>query len=129
MDHKEKFFAQYWGLDVLIRNPHIVEYSDVIECVSHNWSGWGTACLNLKSTSRMTDDEARVVAIQNRFNGNFDAYPKVGRSILSMAFSENDNNICLPVESADFLRSLGYALPWNGYSIVFMIENGWIKLI
>lgn len=31
-------------------------------------------------------------------------------------------------EQSDYLRSQGYAIPWNGISVDDMVEAGWIKL-
>lgn len=34
----------------------------------------------------------------------------------------------IEVGEADYLRSMGYALDWNGITVKEMVEFGWIKL-
>ena len=112
-ENKEKFFAQYWGQNVLSINGgevrevttdmnHVLCYDKMYE--SH---------LSIKSLSNITeeDKEYRHKLILEIY---FDVSPQ--------------NRILLEHHYSDYLRSKGYALPWMGLSVEEMIEAGWIKL-
>jgi hypothetical protein len=123
-ENKAKFFALYWGQRIMSYR-YLKEYQ-----LSSPLSVWteNVVYLELKSLSQISDEDARVIAEQNRFNGNYDVFPKVGRDILRRVFELEDSQMCLPTESADYLRSKGYALPWMGLSVDEMVDGGWIKL-
>jgi hypothetical protein len=124
-ENKIKFFTLYWGQFVGIDYERGIDARHVIESSMIKI----TDCVSLKPLSSISDEDARAVAEQNRFNGNYDVFPKVGRDILRRVFELKDSQMCLPMESADYLRSRGYALPWLDISINEMVEAGWIKLI
>jgi hypothetical protein len=95
--------------------------------------------INLRSVDQLTDDEAVIVAFQNRFIGNTDPdiCAKVGRDILKRVFEDKQSNMCIPFECADYLRSIGVLLPFtyldeNNKPITLqpdeIIARGWAKI-
>lgn len=75
----------------------------------------------LTPLSDITDAHAAIIADMNRYdkNANIKVRAKVGRDILNRIFVDNYKNhpICLPYECADYLRELGYALPYKGIDL------------
>ena len=129
--NKAKFFAQYWEQELVKGTGNIGDNFEFVDYVlsDESLANFSESYLLLKSLSQISDEDARVIAEQNRFNGNYDVFPKVGRDILRRVFELEDSQMCLPTESADYLRSKGYALPWMGLGVKELIEAGWIKLI
>lgn len=131
-ENKEKFFAQYWGCEVMKYYDHLrpmkVDYIDFIDMKYDMF-------LELRPISLITDEDAKEIAIQNRFTHgeNEQVFVTVGKDILDRVFNgekyEVTMPICLPYESADYLRSKGYAIPWMGLSIGKLQEYEWIKLV
>lgn len=152
---KAKFFALYWGNNVVCSHPENFE-----KCY-----------LNLKPLSQINDEDAIEVAkISLRKNQDWIPFeiikwdwcwrvivnrepsitnPSVNlEMIIKIDFDVNENEIFfewdhihskgIGVEQRhlpnaiyvyDFLRSRGYVLPWMGLSVDEMVEAGWIKLI
>ncbi|MFP7656107.1 hypothetical protein [Chryseobacterium proteolyticum] len=149
LENKARFFAQYWGQNVYRIKDGIDEPGKNI--INDDL----VAFLELKPLSMISDEEAIEVAkivSPMLFEGNGDDGGHVvdktekewisvihKRKIISVDIDfdgyvyeyHEDENYLRPIRSSygtDFLRSKGYALPWNGLSVEKMIEYGWIKI-
>lgn len=107
LENKAKFFAQYWGQEVLTTFFGSGFYIDRdLYPISS-----GSFFLVLKPLSSITDEDAGESGYDN------------AKSMLS------DNYLVNSPYVFDYLRSRGYALPWMGLSVEQLIEYGWVKLI
>jgi len=111
IEKKSKFFAQYWGQDVLYIprteqtwNVFSFQDEDGKDVVSESY-------LLLKPLSSITDEDAIFLKHQE----NIDAVKYYER------WGVNSYD-------TDYLRSKGYALPYMGLSVEKLIEYGWVKL-
>lgn len=119
-ENKEKFFAQYWGQDVLFDYPAKLGPYPINH--SRNWEH-EAHLLYLKPLSSISDEDAIELGYQicdDTLNANY------GMSPSGCFLDEMDEFLS---SDADYLRSKGYALPWMGLSVYEMIEAGWIKLV
>lgn len=128
LENKAKFFAQYYGLKCC-------NYYDFLKrkrtCHVNGFSSHRIyeSYLELKPLSSITDEDAIKVARLN---------PSVEKDGFLIGMSSErairfaKNNIYFlqyKTETADYLRSKGYALPYMGLSVENQIEYGWVKLI
>ena len=121
LENKAKFFAQYFGQEVLIANPH-VNQKNPFKCeqpfIYHNTD---IAWLELTPLSQISDEDAIEIS---KF------YPSFGsdiRNAVKELFQEW-NVLELSIETGDFLRSKGYALHYMDLSVEDLVEYGWVKL-
>ena len=125
LENKSKFFAQYWGQDVLCR---VIFGKNKNEIIMHN-----TPCSNLKlgeiidsylelkPLSRISDEDAIEISKE---------YPAFGSNIRNSVkelFQEFDD-LELSIKTGDYFRSKGYALPYMDLSVEDLVEYGWVKL-
>jgi len=119
-EEKARFFAQYWDQLILIDTLIAV---NGVKKVNATWNFKHSAfCLLLKPLSSITDDDAIEVAKQMAYDDNLDINGK------SQVIHWEANWKLIPLISSDYLRSKGYALPWNGHSVEEMIQFGWVKI-
>jgi len=135
IENKAKFFALYWGQQVLCwksdtssHKHKIVGGHSIANMVknTHNLNEY----LGLKSLSQISDEDAIEVAKLHGFvsfegveinsNGYYVLQPRGRKSFIFFV------DMWLP--ETDYLRSKGYALPWKGITVEKMIEYNWIKL-
>ena len=113
LENKAKFFAQYWG-QKCGKNKYCnlsVNKSNILN-ITH---------LELKPLSQISDEDAVEIS---KF------YPSFGsdiRNAVKELFQEW-NVLELSIETGDFLRSKGYALPYMDLSVEDLVEYGWVKL-
>lgn len=102
LQNKAKFFAQYWGQELIQAEGYEKKFN-----VSDMYvSGFdGKEWLELKPLSSITDEDAK----------------KLGYSSPLLLKKHSSFHV-------DELRALGYALWWHGLSVEKQIEYGWIKL-
>lgn len=113
-ENKEKFFAQYWGQDIIHHDD--IQYTGYYNSVDEQHmydSGVDGYCLVLKPLSLISDEDANVL----------------GFLCKEIFLNYNNRTGILSTFQTDYLRSKGYALPWVGLSVEEMVESGWIKLI
>lgn len=121
-DLKERFFAMYWGQKVMYWIPKFdaVYVKPVLGQVESTY-------LLLRPISSLSDDEAVEVAriVKPHVEWIHDA--KYGKSFVK---DLNFTQCVFPIHShaADYLRSIGVALPFLGHSVEELIAAGWIKL-
>ena len=127
IENKARFFAQYWGQRVLIRNYDNPVYDDKIILNEFNYDGWlSIAILELTPLSQITDEHAKWIIEKENFIGLFEDV------VLSEDFLNYligiKNGKCNKYEVIDYIRKKGYALPFEDISVDEQIEFGWIKL-
>lgn len=116
LEEKAKFFAQYFGQEVLKYYsafggliPHYLEVSaeELSQMHFHVDS-----FLELTPLSQISDEDATILGFNSK-----------------QEFIENHSyGDSLEQFELDHLRSKGYALPWLGISVEEQIKRGWIKL-
>lgn len=109
---KAKFFALYWGQDVMVKSMSF-------------------AYLLLKPLSAITDEDAIEVAIIAGNSSYTDDRRAYNGRLLLQEFLRRQCNVYGEdwLKLFDYLRSRGYALPYMGISVEQQVEAGWIKLI
>lgn len=174
LENKTKFFAQYWGQDVLCR---VIFGKNKNEIIMHN-----TPCSNLKlgeiidsylelkPLSQISDEDINFVAkvchqvpnltfeIKRQDDivhaTNMDNYGIERHICINFKYATINCNMRIPddndklvnykvnvaeihmnasrvvgyIQSVDYLRSKGYALPYNDLSIDDLIKKGWLIL-
>lgn len=124
--NKEKFFAQYWGQKVgKVNSYHQNVISKVCEA---NISS--IDYLELKPLSSITDEDAeKVRTLQMHFPINLSmTFDLKDEFMVCLESKYSDNYEVVNVNSVDYLRLKGYALPWMGLSVEKLQEYGWVKL-
>lgn len=103
LENKAKFFAQYWGQNVV---GNIGDY-------------FNRTYLELTPLSQISDEDAIEVS-ERCVPGNDKRIDNIKQHCRIYAMQSS--------LISDYLRSKGYALPWNGITVEEQIEFGWIKL-
>lgn len=130
LENKAKFFAQYWGQEVLIANPdnnQTIPFNNINPWIYHNTD---IAWLELKPLSSITDDELGTIA---RFYNRTATNVYIDQDQLTFDYYHGDETHSAAVElnsgyCLDFLRSNGFAMEWMGLTVGQLQEYGWIKL-
>lgn len=126
LDNKAKFFALYWGQNILSNGIEIG--GNVGDCDENLF-------LLLKPLSSITDEDAIVIGRlhghQDNEDNNWgdDYLLGVGKRV-AFHFPDFRTPVCVSdtLDMIDYLRSKGYALPWKGLAVKYMVQDGWIKL-
>lgn len=129
LENKSKFFAQYWRQNVLGKN----KYGYVGVCPNLFLDFQGDEYLELKPLSSITDDDAvEVIGLKefvlrqnNKESGDFGCSAS---NIFVNTLYCKDESYLIGNRQLDYLRSKGYALPYNGLSVNQLLEYGWVKL-
>ena len=117
-ENKAKFFAQYWGQEVIRGNDkQIWPVCSSINLSHENW--W----LELKPLSDISEEYAIEVAIMLGCNDKNSREFMISYGKDHVRRVENRKS-----DIVDFLRSRGYLVPWLGLSCEEIIEAGWVKL-
>lgn len=131
LENKAKFFAQYWGQNILRYHNagvHTIVDENVLNPkknnIKHSW-------LELTPLSAISDEDAIEVAL---LCGGANSVSH-GKEILKAVFGNHFNNRYSSNPPAgyytdiiDFVRSKGYAVPYLNLTVNQMIEYGWVKL-
>ena len=121
---KARFFAQYWGQEVLrFTHPNLLDDIWRVNELEDDLAG-RYGYLELKPLSSITDEDAAEVA---RLMGRFGLYVYLinqGRGFINSAGIP----FRLPIKVYQYLQSKGYALPFMDISVTTFIEAGWVKL-
>ena len=115
LENKSKFFAQYWGQEVL--NGNGLVYSATMKTKLNDNGDY----LELKPLSSITDEDYNFIMNDKVMNPDLEnGDPLFTFAIGGLRMSD--------LTTTDYLRSKGYALPWMGLSVEKLIEYGWVKL-
>ncbi len=130
--NKAKFFALYWGQDVL---SEWGERLIVVDGKMDRVYDISEMFLQLKPLSAISDED--FITLCEILDPNKETYQNQKdvleyKSQIELILSETNIGDPFPIVRAfkliDYLRSKGYALPWMGLSVEQMVESGWIKL-
>lgn len=129
-ENKAKFFAQYWGQDVLCSEMYGdggTVYSATMKdsSIKNEW-------LELKPLSSISDEDAIEVAKIFNIGHLRGTTVSLIKSILSALDgstnkSETTEFVLNWINALDFLRDRGYLVPFLGLSCEELIEDGWAK--
>jgi hypothetical protein len=117
VEAKARFFALYWGQEVLKASVYTHEVSAAYNLKHKSFY------LSLKPLSSITGvDTFEIGRI-------LQVYPEDVVPWLNGDSVHEDFQSAFTFQHAiDYLRSRGYALPFMGWSVEQMVEAGWIKL-
>jgi len=133
LENKGRFFAQYYGQDVLTVGNAICDNTEeywIEKSLQH------TQYLFLKPLSLISDEDA-IECLKLFGLTNFkDLNENNNKQDLFAIFSGDDMDIVTPneyhptiyLQLYDYLRSKSYALPYMELSVEQQIEYGWVKL-
>lgn len=144
LQNKAKFFAKYWGQDIFHwKYPEYATKDNYIQQVGE-FIGKYSQCgyLELTPLSQISDEDAIEVAkiYQSNIRGisllgiggvSKEEILKAGLEFckrINGNYWNNYVNVFQMLWAFDFLRSKGYALPYNGITVDEQIEFGWVKL-
>lgn len=123
IENKQRFFGLYLGQEVLKGNAkNHDKHTVTTTLLSKDWLS-GQTCLELRSISEITDDEAIEVS---RLAGWRVPIAIAGREIIRKMNSEDGR--CTPIEILsimDYLRSRGFLLPFMDLSEEQILAYGW----
>lgn len=131
LENKAKFFAQYWGQNILRYEPDLGYHRIVNDYKIGNADEF---VAELKPLSQITDEDALAVY---RFHYPLEKWDdKEERNSIDtqeavewLKYHYNEvGYIKLTAEGSDYLRLKGYAVDWACISVEQQIEWGWIKL-
>ncbi|WP_284464864.1 hypothetical protein [Chryseobacterium sp.] len=121
LENKAKFFAQYWGQNVMMWNEADSNSHQKIGVSYMTKYGVSNRRLELKPLSSITDEDYKFIMNDKVMNPDLEnGDPLFTFAIGGLRMSD--------LTTTDFLRSKGYALPWMGLSVEKLVEYGWIKL-
>lgn len=136
-DVKCRFFAQYWGQNVLgsthFKNTKAVMFNyDLFGSLNTSkglisaTEAFKTYFLWLKPLSKITDEDVEELLpyVSFQFSSKYtdeQIKKEIKKSVLDTEM--------IPSELFDFLRSKGYALPFMNYSVADLISFGWVQLV
>lgn len=128
-ENKARFFALYWGQEVIRRKDFVNTLHKVSE---HMQLGHNNLYLELIPLSQITDEDAEFVIgsiecqmSQSDINNGCYGMSPSGIFIDSLM---GHNSYHLGYREVDYLRFKGYAVKWVNISIEKQIEYGWVKL-
>ncbi len=137
LENKAKFFALYWGqrVEMLIESYGI---NATLWLVNPKDIGINSF-LELKPLSSISDEDAIEVTKILKYkeddyfvkNFGFEAFEYLKDEINESKhgfLGHVVNESSRVVAAADYLRSQGYAIPWNELSVEKLVEYGWVKL-
>lgn len=136
LENKAKFFAQYWGQNVLTR-PHCggkkwilgdeVSIQSALSKQGYDYQYF----LELKPLSSITDEDLEKISFnfpEGTKDIEFDFLPDNYKFHWKAKKGIKVKEGFLALKDFDYLRSKGYALPWLGLSVEKQIAYGWVKL-
>jgi len=130
LENKAKFFAQYWG-QAVIQDVDNSGVSQIYPVVQSNMYRFEESILLLKPLSSITDEDLELlvpIVQSTSYHGSY-LKPNMVKQIFNDYLNKGSSlHGTQWWQMKDFLRSKGYALPYNGLSVEKQIEYGWVKL-
>lgn len=129
LENKQKFFAQYWGQNVLKLSKEISPF--VLNDRSRICSESGF--LELTPLHLISDEDAIELIGAKEFslrknNENSGDFGCSASNIFVNTLNGNNDSYLIDKTNIDYLRSKGYALPYNGLSVEEQVSRGWVVL-
>lgn len=130
---KEKLFALYYKQSVLQDidwlSQGLPDYVCYPEMVTNKLNG-KSSFLHLRSVDQLTDEE--VIEIMKIAIPTYPSYQtaEYGRRLMRVDYLKTSQGLSGYdwIHIGDYLRSIGIATGFMGYSVEELIEAGWIKL-
>ncbi len=117
-----RFFAQYWGVNVL--------YVGGVGLQKVGEGGWNlkhpSLFLKLKETKSLKDAEVKEIASILKINDE-DVIAVIISTEFMDAITNLKENSTSSIHLTDYLRSKGYAIPFMNYSVQKLVDMGWVK--
>jgi len=134
LENKAKFFAQYWGQEVLEDEEADILYKVCVIDLLNARIGSNKCYLRLKPLSKISDEDALFGSSLLKGSSHLSNESRIyqfKQLFESPNFWVNQTNIPLNnmLVCFDFLRSKSYALPYMGLSVEEQVERGWVRLI
>lgn len=138
LENKAKFFAQYWGQEVLMWHDKAVVLNIIWQDLNNDLKD--VHFLRLKPLSSITDEDAaklcKIFDVEYDNKDDSESHFDLDGAIewIKALYSEpagyyvdgyTGNQL---LSGSDYLRSKGYALPYMGLSVKQLVEYGWVKL-
>jgi hypothetical protein len=122
LENKSKFFAQYWGQNVMINGSSKFEVGYLDEPREKDY-------LELKCISSITDEDLLKIAELLSWRKSMQESSIIAQT-KELLLQQSQTNLYREHWSdiVDKVRELGYAHKWNGISVEEQIEFGWIKI-
>jgi hypothetical protein len=125
-DVKSRFFAQYYGQEILRWHQWVKETPDGkvdLSIPAIDKKGW---FIKLKPLSKITKNDLEKLKFGNISNKRvtfiFDSYDRHWNSSCGSYGT-------LLLKDIDYLRSRGYAVPFMEYSVDDLVSFGWVQLV
>lgn len=119
-DAPEGFFAQYYGQNIYRYDGKLIPVNEK----SFQYDGH----IELKSFESMTEEH-----MERAFKVHMSLLRKKNQPVPASYdlefFISGVKSRIFSMSVGDCIRSMGYALPWNGYTEDEMEERGWIKIV
>ncbi len=116
LENKAYFFSQYIGSNCTIETSNSMGVLNEYTFHLNIENGFEKRYILLKSMENISDDDHNMLMCKR-----FPFQPKYKRG--KFYFDH------LNINQADYLRSKGYALPFNDTTVETLIKYGWVKLI
>lgn len=128
LENKIKFFAQYYGQIVLRHNQWDSTSTNCrVDSSMENCAKATGFYLELKPLLQISDEDAYHLG---KFKLNEFAYSIWDKDKIIKRIQNEIKvyGVGIDFNQIDYLRSKGYALPWNSIPVEEQIEFGWIKI-
>lgn len=123
---RDAFFAQYYGQEVVYLGEHLTEYDADYLTICGIASD---QCIHLRSIDSLTNEErCFLVKLYDPefYVPNMDQSDLIRESDGVIEHIKDDRDV--PINVADYLRSIGVLIPFRDYSVEAILELGWAKL-
>lgn len=119
LDNKRKFFALYFGQELLSWKDKLVKRLCKVEEISEIdiREDFEFYFLKLTPLSKISDEDAIKCWENDNYIPSENDVKNVERLFTEMS-----------AINSDYLRSKGYALPWMGLTVEEIIDYGWVEL-
>jgi hypothetical protein len=133
LENKAKFFALYWGQEIMKEFKEDLNETVYMSNPHANQSKISSYYLELTPLSQISDEDAKnfleIIGLKYKIEED-DFYKMLLKENKLYEYFASVRPIVLEEWNylVDFLRSKGYALPFMGISVETLVEWGWIKL-
>lgn len=131
IEQKQRFIAQYFGTPAIWRSTECGQ-EELVWDKKNFFQIDETDYLELKPLSAISDEDAiKVARMFIKSEETKDELLYCGRIFTTCMFDSEDRETGLynkHCQAVDYLRSKGYALPYQNLSVEQQISYGWVKL-
>lgn len=125
-EFKEKLFVQYWGQKAFANG----NFTWSVDSNQMKHAPISVCFLLLRKLSSLTDDESIWIAKMSRPKSLWLHDLPYAKTFATKDITHAHPSTFLDsLLITDYLRSIGVALPFMGYSVEELVDCGWIRLI